>query len=242
MRARDWAYRRADSTLKELPRRIEDAIRYRPHVNSRPAVERAVTVRTLIGLGSEFVALVENLRETPLEAWDVEIYDPPTAKFAHGRQSVDAAAVIEDGRPGGRLRRGDVREMAIGAADDVSDAAMPRVVLSFALWSDLSFEGSPAMRDERFKMRERRAPQYEFWIAALSDAALKPAREALAYLGEKRAERRRQAPQEHDPLESNLESWESMVAREPGAVSSAIVYYRDLLREQHRLLTRHLTR
>ncbi|HYN06643.1 MAG TPA: hypothetical protein VES67_04570 [Vicinamibacterales bacterium] len=242
MRAADWAYRMTDSTLKEIVTRLENATRYRAHLAARQAVEQSVAVRTLIGLGSEFVAVVENLRDTPLEAWDLEIYDPPTSRFAHQRQGFDAGQVIEDGRPGGRLRRNEVREIGIRPADDLPDSAAPRVGLSFALWSDLTWEGSAAMRDERFKSRERQAAQHEFWIAALSDAALRPAREALSFLREKRAERRRQAPQEFDPLQGNFEMWEASVTREPEMFSSRLITYRDRLQEEHRLLTRHLNR
>jgi hypothetical protein len=242
MRAPDWAYQMTDRTLKEIGTRIADAKLYRTHLAARPSVEQTISVRTLIGLGSEFVAVVENLRDTPLEAWNIDIYDPPTSRFPPGGQGFDAGQVIEDGRPGGRLRRNEVREIGIRAADDVPDGATPRVVLSFALWSDLTFEGSPAMRDELFRARERKAAQFEFWIAALSDAALKPPREALTFLREKRVERRRQAPQERDPLEGNLEAWESSLAREPELFSSRLITYRDRLQEQYRLLTRHLNR
>jgi hypothetical protein len=242
MRAADWVYTMTDSALRDLPARIDAAVRYRAHSTSRATVEQAVDVRTLIGLGSEFVAVVENLRDTPLEAWDFDIYDSPASRFAHGSQGFDAGAAIDDGQPGGRLRRYDVREVGIKAADDVPDAEMPRVVLRFALWSDLTYEGPAAKRDEHFRLRERQAAQYEFWMAALSEAALKSGREALAFLRDKRVERRRQAPQEPDLLEGNLESWEAAFAREPGLFSARLITYRDRLQEQHRLLTRHRTR
>ena len=79
-------------------------------------------------------------------------------------------------------------------------------------------------------------------IATLSDAALRPAREAIAFLRQKLTERRRQAPRDMDLLESNLESWEASVAREPEMFSSRLISYRDRLQEQYRLLTRHLNR
>ena len=242
MRAPDWAYQMTDRTLKEIGTRIADAKLYRTHLAARPSVEQTVSVRTLIGLGSEFVAVVENLRDTPLEAWNLDIYAPPTSRFPPGGQGFDAGQVIEDGRPGGRLRQNEVREIGIRPADDLPDSATPRVVLTFALWSDLSWEGSAAMRDQLFKSRERQAAQYEFLIATLSDAALRPAREAIAFLRQKLTERRRQAPRDMDLLESNLESWEASVAREPEMFSSRLISYRDRLQEQYRLLTRHLNR
>jgi hypothetical protein len=126
---------------------------------------------------------------------------------------------------------------------DLPDSAAPKAVASFALWSDLSWEGSPDERDRLLKQREQRAEPYAFWIAALKDAAGKPPEESMALLRRKHEERRRESPERTDSvMDGNLEGLARLADRDPTAVPRWLDSFRSTLEQQHALLTRHLKR
>ena len=236
---RGFAFTKVDRTLREIDERLADATSYRKHINSDTAPEHAVAVWTASGEGTDFVAIIENLRDTPLEAFRIEIHDPlsPDTVAAIGS---DSGSNLDDSRPGA-LRRTETREMGIRPADNQPDDETPKVALSFALWKDLSWEGSREQRNELLEAREQRAELYAFWIAALKEAARKPADDPLRFLRQKREERRREFPDETDSImRDNLEIWTKRGSAEPGAVPGWLDAYRGTLEQQHALLTRHL--
>jgi hypothetical protein len=239
-RPSDWPFMRANHALREIAERLADATSYRKHVNSDTAPEHAVAVWTASGQGTDFFAVVENLRDTPLEAFQLEMHDPLSPNAVAGFGS-DACVNLNDAGPDGRLNRNETREIGIRPADDRLDDAAPRAVLSFALWKDLSWEGSRDEHDRLLEAREQRAELYAFWIAALKEAARKPADDRLRFLRQKREERRREFPDETDSLmRDNLEIWTKRGSAEPGAVPGWLDAYRTTLEQQHALLTRHL--
>ena len=238
-RSTDWPFVRAKDALRQVTERLDDATRYRAHVDDDTAPEYAVAVWVASGHASDFVAVVENLRDTPLEAFELEYSDSTTTRPRGGVMSDAPFALLDDPRPGGR-NSGQVREFEIGPADDLPDAAMPKATLSFALWRDLSWEGSTDSRARLFKQRQERAEQHAFWITALTEATLQSPADVLGFLRQKRSERRREAPYEPDLMGDTLDGWAKRAdaASFPAFLNS----YRRTLEQQHALLTRHLSR
>jgi hypothetical protein len=233
----------ADATLLEIAQQLAAATPFQKHLTSDiSAVDQAVGVRAAAGQGSDFVAVVQNLRAIRLEAWSLEFYDPPTSRFPRAGNGFDAGSMLEDGRPGGRLNLNETREMHFGQADDLPDAAMPRAALALALWDDLTWEGSADARARTLRSREQVASPMAFWIPVLEEASQKPAADALTFLRAKQAERRQQAPDEHDFLNSNLPHLAQDAATRPADLPAALIAFRDRLVVQHRQLTRHLQR
>lgn len=241
-RSADWVFTRANHALREAGERLEEVASYRKHADGDTAAEHAVAVWTASGQGTNFVAVIENLRDTPLEAFQFDFYKSPASRSAGGI-GFDACTNLDDAsQPRGRLSRHETREYDIGPADDLPDSATPKAVVSFALWRDLSWEGSPDEQDRFLKQREQRAGLYAFWIAALKDATGRPPGETIAFLRQKREERRREAPDETDFMQGSLQSWGALANRDPGAFSQGLALYRSRLEQQHALLTRHLKR
>lgn len=89
-----------------------------------------------------------------------------------------------------------------------------------------------------FKLREDRAEQRAFWITALKDATRQSPAEVLGFLGQKRSERRREAPNESDLMGDNLDAWPKRA--DAASVPAFLDSYRATLDQQHALLTRHL--
>jgi hypothetical protein len=248
-RPRGWAFTAADSLKREITDRLSAAIRYRSGADGalrdRAALgtnlAASVAVRPQSGQGLEFVALIENLRDTPLEAWELAIYDGPASRYPSSSRTEDACAVVDDQPGRGRIARNEVREISLGPADGAADSALPIAVVKTAIWSDLSWEGDPQARAERLRSREEDAQRFAFWIAALKSAETRASMsDAVAFLATKRDERRRVAPEESDMLAANLQIWSAASQRTPAAKPADLAGYRRQLERQYQLLTRHV--
>jgi hypothetical protein len=238
-RAPDWWMAGAKREIVDLGKRLDVARRYRNFVNTDTGgVEQAVGIRSEIGQGSDFVAVITNLRELPLEAWEVDLQHP-TSGIAGSWLTHDACASLSDTASSGRLRQHETREVLINSADDLPDSAMPRASLALALWNDLSWEGLPDRRANLLRAREERAKAYEFWINALKEAGLRPVAEVLPFLKQQQAARRREAPREQSGLDQNLDS---LAGRDPNVAVNWLAGYRRTLEQQYLLLTRHVAR
>jgi len=161
-RPRGWTFTAADSLKNEIADRLSAAIRYRSGADAalrdRAALgtnlSASVAVHPQSGQRLEFVALVENLRESPLEAWELAIYDGPTSRYPSSSRSADAC-VVPDDQPGqGRIVRNEVREIPLGPADGAEDKPLPIAVVATAIWSDLAWEGDPDARARLLRRRE----------------------------------------------------------------------------------------
>jgi hypothetical protein len=102
--------------------------------------------------GSDFVAVITNLRELPLEAWEVDLHHP-TSGIAGSWLMHDSCVSLTDTVGSGRLRQHETREVLINNADDRPDSEMPRASLALALWNDLSWEGLADRRANLLRAR-----------------------------------------------------------------------------------------
>jgi hypothetical protein len=160
-RPRGWIFSVAESLKQAIPERLATATRYRDGaiaaLQDRAALGTNLTsfvsARAASGQGQNLMALVENLRDTPLEAFDLEIYDSPASRYPSSGRSYDACGVSR-GQPGsGRVVRGETREIDLGPADSSEDRPLPVIVIKMAIWADQSWEGDPDMRAERLRQR-----------------------------------------------------------------------------------------
>jgi hypothetical protein len=93
---------------------------------------------------TEFVARIENLRDVAIEAFGFELVDPITARPRSARRSDACGTSREPGRPGSaRIQPKEVRDLALGSPP--RDAELR---LSFVLFDDQVFEGSPEAREQ----------------------------------------------------------------------------------------------
>jgi hypothetical protein len=138
-----------------------------------------------------YAAAIENLRDVPIEAFGLELVDAGTNRQRSGLTS-DLGPGQRPGESvsprGGPIQPREVREVPLLNAD----GAAPLVRLAFVIFDDASSEGRAAPRDELLDRRQKRAANLAFAIAALGQAAGRPAGEVEAFLLQKRAERARQ--------------------------------------------------
>lgn len=144
------------------------------------AAQQQVTTTT-------YLAAIENVRDRALEAVGFEDYDPATNRPKGGLTSDFCLADRQ-------IQPGEIREMFFSAG--ANPGPRPLVRLTFALFDDLSFEGSTAARDELLRRRETQADDYAHAIAVMRQIAALPPGDVEAFLVAKRAERARQLQSE----------------------------------------------
>lgn len=105
-------------------------------------------------------AEIENLSEVPLEALRVV--------YPGGDRTIDFCGVL--GPADGPIQPGERRTLRLEPAVD-ANTPTPVVTLTFLLFSDFTFQGRTADRDDVLRGRERLADQLAFAVAALSEAA-----------------------------------------------------------------------
>jgi len=185
----------------------------------------------------DLIAIVENQREGPLEAWEVVVYDGPASRFPKSESSHDACISLGDQG----IARGESSEVYLGPAEEAPP--LPFVVLTMATWADLSWEGDPEARARLLRRREDEAGTIAFWVAALKAAEAKASlADAVAYLTLKRDERRRLASDDGSWIEANLPSWTERSRSTPGAKAVELGAFRRQLERQYQLLMRHVAK
>jgi hypothetical protein len=187
----------------------------------------------------EFVAVVENLRDVPIEAYRLEVVDPVTARPRSAQGSdfcLGERTPIERGR--GRIEPHEPREVFLGST--VRDGILR---LSFVLFDDLSFEGSPEQRDELLKDREARAADYAYAVDVIAKASELPPNEARAFAIAKRAERAtlRQAGGRTSDV-SPIDEYIRQLTESPERATANAKGFSELLERQRQRLIRHVAR
>lgn len=206
-----------------------------------PVLEAAapVVVSSQRAVMTEFVASVKNLREVPIEAVGIEVFEPGDERPDFGQSSDYCGAAPTRGS--GPIAPGESREFRLGSRVR-NKSRLPVVRIAFVIFDDLVFEGSRAPRDRLLRSRERQADNIGFANAVRSEAAAKPAGEVLAFLVAKRAERATQL--QAQGREGDLRLLDDLVEqakvsperlREPAEVMQS-------LERQRQQLLRHLTR
>jgi hypothetical protein len=204
-----------------------------------PRTVRSVSLASSAASGTTHVVAIENRGAAPLEAFSYE-YLGADGK-PRGGVSTDFCASPTGAEAGrGRLAPGEVREFPL--RQDAKEGVPPVVRVKYALFEDLSFEGSPSDREAVFKEREQRADDAAYAIAVLRRAVTAPA-QALAVLTAARAERARQL-QEQGKRGSlgQLDEFIRQAKASPESLSArASILEADLEFQRQRCL-RHLAR
>jgi hypothetical protein len=193
----------------------------------------SVAVRVVNEPVTSVFATIENLRDVPIQAYEFFVYDSPTQvgpSTGHGSDNATG-----DGPE--RIQPREVRSISLGER-----AVTPTGRLTFVLYDDLTFEGSIERRDRLFKDRERRAAEYEYWIAALAEARSKPATEIREFLTVKRREWIQQDQDSRQSLLQQMQQLANLADTRPDAVVQSIDNMRARMERVRQALTRHLTR
>jgi hypothetical protein len=160
-RPRGWVFNAAESLREAIPKRLSAAARYRDGAAAAlqdratlgTNLARFATARAASGQEQHLIALVENLRDQPLEAFDLDIYDGPDARYPSSGRGYDACGVGRAGAGTGRIARGETREIDLGSTNGAEDRPLPVVVIKLAIWADQSWEGNAEARADRLRRR-----------------------------------------------------------------------------------------
>jgi hypothetical protein len=206
-----------------------------------PLSERPVTSAALgfePSAATKYVVVIENAGTAALEAWAWDYIDPRTGK-ARGGESTDMGGVHADGVHGrGRILSGESRESPFG--HEIVKGETPSLRMKYALFDDLSFEGSATDRDALFRQRERYADDLAYAIGVLHRVAAEPS-QAVAVVSAARAERARvlQEQGRHDGLSQLDEFLRAVKASSANFVANAAVREASLESDRQAFL-RHM--
>ena len=188
---------------------------------------------------TEHVAVIENLRNVPIEAFGLERADPVSGRSNGGQRSDFCLAEREPATPGhSRIQPNEKREVRLGSApgDEI-------LRLSFVLFDDLSFEGRSDHRDELLRDREARASDYAFAIDVISRASVLPPEEARALVTGQRAERvLRPRAGGRPPDVSVLDEFIRQLTESPVRAAAGAKVFLDHIERQRQRLVRHVSR
>jgi hypothetical protein len=205
-----------------------------------PAVITDVALTWERSAPTEFVATIENLRDVPIEAFELTLLDRVSNRVLLD-QGMDfcLSEPLPAERGLGRIQSHEVREVPLGRSPD---AGVLR--LRYVLFDDLSFEGSSEGRDYLLRNREARAADYAFAIDVIAKASAMPPNEARAFVAAKRAEyvslprTKGGRPREAD----NLDYYLRWLADAPDRAAADAKRFTDRLDRQRQRLVRHLAR
>jgi hypothetical protein len=187
---------------------------------------------------TERVAVIENLRNIPIEAFGLEHVDPVSGLPVGGQRSdFCLGEPVHDTTGGGRIQPKEVREVHL------SGAAGHEVRLSFVLFDDLSFEGRADERDQLLRAREATAADYAAAIDVITRASALPPGEAHAFVKAQRAERavrRRPDGRAHDV--SVIDEFIRQLTESPDRAVAGAKGFLDHIERQRQRLIRHLRR
>lgn len=141
----------------------------------------SVAVSSSVTTVGRLAALVENLRNVPIEAIGL--------RYPSGEMTADYCGSVVPFPGQGSIIPGETREMLRPSLSRNADGTWPDVTLSYVMFADLTFEGRREARDELLRERERRAAARAFWSAVLSEALLQPPDQVPAFLESKKRQR-----------------------------------------------------
>jgi hypothetical protein len=188
---------------------------------------------------TEHVAVIENLRDIPIEAFGLEHVDPVSGRPTGGQRSDFCLAEPGPDTTGrSRIQPKEVREVRLSGAP-----GREVVRLSFVLFDDLSFEGRADERDQLLRAREATAADYAVAIDAITRASALPPGEARAFVTARRAERalaRRPDGRAHDV--SVIDEFIRQLTDSPDRAVAGAKGFLDHIERQRQRLIRHLPR
>ena len=188
---------------------------------------------------TEYVAVVKNLRDVPIEAVGLEILEPGGGRSGQTADYCTSDRAAAGG--GGRISPGESREFRLNA-NIRGDGPLPTLRISFVMFDDLVYEGERAKRDALFRAREQQADDIAFANTARAEAMTRPGRDALAFLVAKRTERdvAIQA-QGRQPSLGLLDDLIEQARKSPDSLRENTAVAQELERQREQLL-RHLKR
>ena len=227
-----------ESIEKDMARQAAMLTRAQPPPSLQSAAPVSLTSRLLTK--THYVVALRNLRDSPIEAVAFDYFEPGSERPSGG-QSMDFCTTDPAARDGfGRINPGETRESRF-SRDIAHSAAVPKIMLRFVLFDDLSFEGRSADRDELLRRREEIADDMAFANTVRAALANVPAGDLREVLQKKKTERIAhllslgRLPRVH-ALDGMIED----AARSPQRVreTAAAVVARE--EEQRRRLLRHV--
>ena len=186
--------RQPGSLLNEVEKLSQEASRQYDALTRRPARAPALEVSTPVALSSrreaiaEYVVVIRNLRNVPIEAVGFELLDPVSLKPRSG-QGADFGVSEIGTRTGntGRIGGGDSREFPLASKTPDGSPPVPR--LTFVMFDDLTYEGSSASRGSILASRESNADDITYALGARAEAMAKSLSEVAPFLTAKKLER-----------------------------------------------------
>jgi hypothetical protein len=229
--------------LDDLRRQIEAELTGATSIVVKPAAvvdavtSAAIVSSAVVPSAPDYAAVVENLRDIPIEALAIEQIDSVSGGRRGGRTMDFCLSSSADGR--GRIQPHERREDIYPI---YSNGALPELKVSFVLFDDQSFEGSPAVRDDLFRRREDLADEDAFGVEILKTAGTKAPGEIERFLLNAKIERSRQlqlAGKESRPL-GPLDEALRMFRESPSTFAERVPGYRASLENAIQQLRRHL--
>jgi hypothetical protein len=186
-----------------------------------------------------FALRVENLSDTPIEAWYASWTLSSTR--SGGGQGIDCGGAVAAGRSGMPCpipRHGAVEEPF---NERLPGGAQPPVVkLTHIIFENGSFEGSRAEVDGVFKRREETADNNAYWIRILDEALKKPVEDARPFLEAAVVDRSRElAAANRRHYGERMDDVLATLARTPDLFPQVVQFKLALLKEENQRLLRH---
>jgi hypothetical protein len=158
-----------------------------PGSPQRAGEATSVRITSSAAIRGRLYALIENLRDVPIEAVALGKYAAPGDNRLVAGRTEDFCGVLESGPGNTRIAPGETRELSL-SWNRTPDGTPPTVELRMVMFDDLRWEGSASERESVLRQRERRADQIAYWIAALTDAAAQTPEKARALLEARKRE------------------------------------------------------
>jgi hypothetical protein len=148
------------------------------------SVTAAAVVGTELRPTVSYTVILENLRDVPIEAFAIEDYDVAAGRPS-GWTGTDFCNLdpAQDRAGRGRILPHEKRDLG---ATFGPGPTVPLAKLKYVMFDDLQFEGDPVERARLLRVRETRADEAAFALAALEEATEKPASELEHFFVQKR--------------------------------------------------------
>jgi len=176
--------------VDHLGRQVESEYRAITRVPSgkQPGAVDAVTAATVASVdvrpAVSYTVIIENLRDVPIEAFGVADFNLATGQFSGWTGSDFSKGDPTLDRAGsGRIMPHERRDLGSIFGPQLT---VPLATLYFVMFEDLQFEGAPVERVRLLRIREAQADEHVAALAALDEAAGKPASELEAFFAARR--------------------------------------------------------
>jgi hypothetical protein len=213
---------------------------------TQPGPVGTVTAATVVSADVHptvsYTIILENLRDVPIEAFGIQDYDLATGRVRLGTGTDFCTSDPGLGPAGsGRIMPHEKRDLGPTLG---SGPTVPLAKLNYVMFDDLQYEGDPVERVRLLRFREVQAGERVFALAALDEAAAKPASELEAFFVQKREQYLRQMQRDGKPPSpiSELESFIGSIRRNSAErFAAGIPATRERLAQQIVRLRRHLS-